>query len=73
MQRRWKQNHLPLQWWEEQLQLRGEMLVVYVTYPSFQAFNNTSNSNRVPGMPDKSALEEASRLFKLGGTRVEEL
>jgi len=24
-------------------------------------------------MPDKSALEEASRLFKLGGSRIEEL
>jgi hypothetical protein len=28
---------------------------------------------RVLGMPDKSALEEASRLFKLGGQRIEDL
>jgi hypothetical protein len=32
-----------------------------------------SDSIGVPGMPDKSALEEASRLFKLGGPRIEEL
>lgn len=25
----------------------------------------------VIGMPDKSALEEASRLFKLGGSKME--
>ena len=34
---------------------------------------NISDSNVVTGMPDKSALEEASRLFKLGGPRIEEL
>lgn len=34
---------------------------------------DVSNIYGVIGMPDKSALEEASRLFKLGGSRIEEL
>jgi hypothetical protein len=32
-----------------------------------------SDSNGVIGMPDKSALEEASLLFKIGGSMKEDL
>jgi hypothetical protein len=48
------------------------MFVVYVTC-TFLPSTEICLTNGVIGMPDKSALEEASRLFKLGGTRIEEL
>jgi hypothetical protein len=74
MQRQRKQSDLLLQGWKERLQLRGEMFVVYVTCTlPFNHPLNMSDSNSVTGMPDKSALEEASRLFKQGGPRIEEL
>jgi hypothetical protein len=46
-------------------------LFVCHVHPSYPL--NMSDSNGATGMPDKSALEEASRLFKLGGSRIEEL
>jgi hypothetical protein len=50
------------------------MFVVYVTcFLPFSHPLNVSDSNDVAGMPDKSALDEASRLFKLGGSRIDEL
>lgn len=42
--------------------------------PFIAAIHWTCLTQMVPiGMPDKSALEEASRLFKLGGSRIDEL
>jgi len=51
---------------------RGACCVSHV-YIRFNHPLNMSNLDCVIGMPDKSALEEGKRLFKLGGSRVEEL
>ena len=51
---------------------RRDVCCVCHVHPSFTHPLNMSDSNGVTGMPDKSALEEASRLFTLGGSRIEE-
>lgn len=51
---------------------RDVCYVCHVLLP-FKRPLNMFNLDCVIGMPDKSALEEGKRLFKLGGSRLEEL